>query len=245
MEITKREILFCTIIVAIMTGLGIWLSNPIITKSTQKANSIITSVPVRDSVKFAYIKRTNVGRFIAEGNLFANNPVSIPDITGAYGRIEKITEEYTMHTRTVTTTDAEGNVQTHTETYWEWDVNKSENWESNTLHFLGQDFTLKSIGFKYPTSYHSIIYPPKKLFQDDIRYVYYTAPIEYHGIISGIADNKQFSNTKFHYKRTIKQVFEKAYNNINTAPTVFWILWTVLTIGVALLFCYFDNKWLY
>lgn len=246
MEITKREILFGVVIVAIMMGLGVWLSNPIISKATQKANIIISAVQVKDSAKFDYIRRTDVGDFLAEGDLFAVNPVSIPDIEGVYGKIEKNTEEYTEHTRTVTTTDEKGNTHTETETYWEWDVKKREHWESHLVKFLGREFIPKDIGYRFNTHYHSTIYPPKKkFFSDDIRYVYYVAPATDYGTLRGTVENKTFLKLKFRSGGTIEKAIEKAYNSMNGSEVGFWIFWVLLTGGIVFLFFYAENHWLY
>lgn len=245
MEITKREILFCSIIIAVMVGLGLWISNPIISSVTQDAEKIVSAVQVKDSAKFDYIMRTNVGDFIGEGMLYTVDPVSIPDIEGQYGKIEKLTQEYEMEMRVVTTEDEKGNIHTHTETYWEWNTKKREEWEATAVKFLGKTFKPKDILFKYCTSYYKTIEAPKQLFHDDVRYVYYVAPSDYQGTLTGIADNKSFSELRFKNGNTIQKTIERAMSNIKGTPIGFWIFWGLLTIGASILFCYFENKWLY
>lgn len=228
-----------------MMGLGIWLSNPIISSVTQDAENIVSAVQVKDSTKFDYCMRTNVGDFIGEGMLYTVDPVSIPDISGQYGMIEKLTQEYEMETRIVTTVDAKGNTHTHTETYWEWNTKKHEEWEATTVKFLGKTFKPKDIMFRYHTSYYKTIDAPRQLFHDKTRYVYYVAPTTYQGTLSGIADNNSFSKLRFRNGNTIQRTIERAMSNIKGAPIGFWIFWSLLTIGVSILFCYFENKWLY
>jgi len=245
MEITKREILFSTIIIAVMIGLGVCISNPIITSVTDKALKTISAVQVKDSSAFDYIRRTNVGDFLAESTLYAAEPVSISDIEGTYAKIEKIKEEYRMHTRVVTTTDSKGNTHSHTETYWTWDRVDSWEWESPTVKFLGVTFTPKAIHYRYKTTYKETIKPKVGFFVTKVRYKYYTAPKEDYGVLSGNINNKSYTNLNFNSKQNIRTVIENAQNNINSAPVIFWILWVLFTIGLVFLFYYAENKWLY
>lgn len=228
-----------------MIGLGIWLSNPIVTSVTDKALKTISAIQVKDSTKFDYIRRTNVGDFLGEGELIAAEPVSIEDIQGTYGKIVKHKEEYREHTRTVTETDSKGNVHTHTETYWEWDVVKTWEWESPNVVFLGQNFTTKQIHYKWNTKYQETIKPKVGFFETEIRYKYYTAPITDYGVLFGIADNKSYNDLKFKSGQSIAKIVENAQNNINSAPIVFWVLWIMLTVGLVFLFYYAENNWLY
>lgn len=244
MEITKREILFGTIIAAIMIGLGVLLSGPIITSATDSALRTVSAVQVEDSTRFDYIRRTDVGDFLAEGDLFVVDPVSIPDISGQYGKIEKIKEEYREHTRTVTETDSEGHTHTRTETYWEWDRVDSWKWESDVLRFLGHTFTPHQIEYRFRTHYKETIEPKAGFFGVRTRYKYYTAPTVEHGTIIGIAKDKQFTSTTFE-RTTIKEIIENANSNIDVAPVLFWVLWMLLTGGIIVGFFYAENHWLY
>ena len=67
MEVTKREILFSTIIFTFMIGLGVLIENPIISGLTQDALEISSAVSAQDSLRFGYFKRTDPGLFLAEG----------------------------------------------------------------------------------------------------------------------------------------------------------------------------------
>ena len=51
-RITGREILFSTIIICAMVGLGVWISNPILRSSTESAMKVTSSVKVNDNEKF-------------------------------------------------------------------------------------------------------------------------------------------------------------------------------------------------
>ena len=81
-EITKREVLFSTLIIAFMLGIGVLISDSISESASEKYITIATSTRVRDSSNFDYIRRTNVGNFLAEGTLVADQPVSIEKSRG-------------------------------------------------------------------------------------------------------------------------------------------------------------------
>jgi hypothetical protein len=243
-EITKREILFSAIIIAIMLGIGVWISNPILSSATKKALDVVTAVKVSDAEKFGYIKRTNVGQFYAEGTLIANDTITIPDIPGEYSYIEKVKEEHRMHVQTYTTTDGKGHTTVHTRTYWSWDVMDRKSFETESYTFLGERFVKKDIHYRPYGHLDTTIYN-RQLWGNDIRYVYYTTPVDVDGVIVGVADNKSFSETEFRQGRKIEDIEARAERKINNAPIVFWILWSLLTISFVALFYICENKWLY
>ena len=152
-EITPREILFSVIILSFMVAIGVWLSNPILKKVNEDALNIESCVKVADAEKFGYIKRTNVGNFLAEGTLTAIDSVSIPDIEGFYGAIVRDKERYTMHVETYTTTDGKGHTQVHTRTYWTWDVIHTDRWASNYVSFLGETFKMTDLNYRWHPSF--------------------------------------------------------------------------------------------
>ena len=246
MEVTKREILFSAIILAIMIGLGVWISNPLVSKASEKALKVVSATRVKDSDNFDYIRRTNVGHFIAEGELIANDTLRSPDLQGIYSRIEKITEEYRLHTETYTTTDGKGHVQVHTRTYHSWDEVKRENNVSTSFTFLGKRFTAKEIKYNVPTE-KSVTVEDKttKWYENERRFVYRTTPIVVSGIMDGTAEDKAYKELTFKKDYTIDKAVEKAEKNIGTAPVVFWILWSIVIASVVTLFYVCENKWLY
>ena len=243
-EITIREILFSAIIIAVMVGIGVWVSNPIILSATKEALNTVSAVKVSDSERFGYIKRTNVGQFYAEGTLIANDTITIPDIAGGYSFIEKVKEEYRTHVETYTTTDGKGHTTVHTRTYKSWDVMDRKSFETETYTFLGERFSKKEIHYRPYAQLDTTIYN-RKILSNDIRYRYYTVPIDIEGVLSGIADNKSFSEMRFKQGQTIETIERRAEGRIGSAPIVFWILWGLLTAAFVALFYICENKWLY
>ena len=239
-EITKREITFSTIIIAIMIGLGFLISNPIIKAATEEALRISSSIQVRDSLKFDYARRTNVGDFIAEGKLYTLDTLSIPDIDGKYSYIEKIKQKYTMHVQHYTTSDGKGHVHHHTRTYWSWDTVHRDEWKSERYSFLGHTFTPEEIKYRRPSpDYHSTIKE-----SHDIRYQYYVCGLDDYGIITGIADDKAFNKIVFK-RSTIDKVIESANSDMKVAPIIFWVDWIMLICVAVFAFVSFENYWLY
>lgn len=243
-EITKREVLFSAIIIAVLVGIGVWLSNPIVSSSTEKALETISAVKVTDAERLGYIKRTNAGLFYAEGKLIANDTIAISDIPGKYSYIEKVKEEHRTHTEVYTTTDGKGHTTTHTRTYKSWDVMDREKFETASYTFLGERFVKKDIDYRPRPTRDTIIYN-RKFWGNDIRYIYYTTPIDVEGVLQGIADDKCLKETTFNQGQTIENIEKRAEKRINDAPIIFWILWSILIAGVVSLFYICENKWLY
>ena len=243
MEITIEEVFFSTFILAIMVGFGVWISNPIVGALTKNALEVASAVRVDDAEKFGYIKRTNAGMFLAEGELIANDTIHLVDFPGIYSRVVKVKEEYCMHTETYTETDAKGNVTHHIRTYYSWDEKRRDNFECRSFTFLGFRFTAKEIGYSVSTVNTKTVYD-KKHRGNNVRYIYYTTPVTVNGLMTGKADNNAFTDLKFKRDRTIKQAVENAERNRDMGPVAFWILWMMLTAGIICGFYALDNDWL-
>ena len=156
MEITKREILVSITILAIMVGFGVWISSPIMSDATERYLSVASSAVVDEEDEFDYIRRTNAGRFLANGTLSVVDPVTVGELPGAYAEIRKVKEEYRMHTETYTTTDEKGHTTVHTRTYYSWDEVKCWEYKSKKARFLGAIFNLDEV-FKIRTKQDTII----------------------------------------------------------------------------------------
>lgn len=120
-EITKREVLASISIIAVMILVGILISAKITERQMDRNEVYNKAVKIDSQETFSYGMRTNVGNAFVYGTLEALDPVSYPEIDGSYMYVEKIKKLYTMHTRTVAHTDANGNTTYTIETYWSWD----------------------------------------------------------------------------------------------------------------------------
>lgn len=151
MKITKRETIFSVVIVAAMLILGIVLSDKINDSLMNSYQEYNTTLQINDdSELFEYGMRTNIGNAFVHGNLAAVGSVSYPEVEGQYATMTKVTERYTMHTRTVTKTrTVNGKTQTYTTTehYWTWDTIDRDYIHVNSISFLGVEFPYGTIDY--------------------------------------------------------------------------------------------------
>ena len=240
MEVTKREILFSTIILAIMVGLGVWISNSISSALFEKNASVMTAIKIdSDTDKFDYIGRTDAGDFLANGRIITVHPVSIPDISGEYMIIKKIKEEYRLHTRTYTTSDGKGHTTVHTQTYHSWDYVSDEKFIADSLEFLQKRFGMNDIKYHKSLKYHST-----SKERNNIRYVYEVFPTYEEGCMIGVCKDKTYNDLTFKANYTYNQIIDKTKNNSTMLIVLYWIVWTIITGLLIWGFYYFANKWL-
>ena len=227
-----------------MVGLGVWLSGPIMTKATEKYLRVAASVMADTDDKFDYIARTDVGDFIAEGTLSVIDTIRLEELSGGYSYVKKAKEEYRQHIETYTTTDSKGHTHVHTRTYWSWDVMKTWKYASERARFLGKEFAMKDV-YSPVSKRDVVIDAPRKMFENKTRYVYYTAPPSFDGIMVGSAMNKQYIKPSFIEGMTPEGYIKKAEKSLNNGTTAFWVLWLLFTAGLIVGFYYLENKWLY
>ena len=141
-EITKREVLASISIIAVMMLVGIFISAKITERQMDRNEVYNKAVKIESQEMFSYGMRTNVGNAFVYGTLEALDPVSYPEIDGSYMYVEKIKKRYTMHTRTVAHTDANGNTTYTIETYWSWDYAGEESKASSTVSFCEATFPI-------------------------------------------------------------------------------------------------------
>lgn len=120
-EITKREILASTSIIAILLLIGVLISAKISEFQLDQNEIYDKAVKIESTDLFQYGMNTNIGNAFVYGDLEAVDSVTFSEISGKYMSITKVKEEYTRHTRVVTERDSKGNTHTKTEEYWSWD----------------------------------------------------------------------------------------------------------------------------
>lgn len=164
----------------------------------------------------------------------------INDIGGEYMYVEKVKEQYTMHTRQVAhTRTVNGKSQTYytTETYWTWDRVGSEDIKCKEISFCGVNFTSNKIDL-HGTDYIDTINE-----SSHVRYKYYGIGTEYKGTIFTDLRNKTISdNTSFYNNLTIDKTIERLESDFPII--IFWIFWVILICGMVFGFYYLDNRWL-
>lgn len=203
-NITKKELLI-GLLVALVILAGSILLNPwamsFIQKDIrekQRALQIDNS-----SQQFQYARDTRVGNVMAYGRLLATTPQSIPELTGKFSIVDKVTEEYTMHTELVCNGyDEDGDCTGYrTEVSYSWDDISHESWKSPEYAFLGVTFQAGLIQlpslFSVPLDSGSVsaaflnrlddgrIYDAVSIWWSvgDRRYRYNALPLEYNATI--------------------------------------------------------------
>lgn len=239
-EITKREILASISIIAVMILFGILISSKISECQMDKNEIYNKVVKIESQEMFQYGMDTNVGNAFVYGDLKAVDTVTYPEIGGEYMYVEKIKEQYTMHTRQVAhTRTVNGKSQTYytTETYWTWDKVGSEDIKCKEILFCGVIFTSNKIDLP-GTDYIDTIEE-----SSHVRYKYYGVDTEYKGtIFTDLRDKTISDNTSFYNNLTIDETIERLESDFPII--IFWIFWVILIGGMVFGFYYLDNRWL-
>lgn len=237
-EITKRELLVSVSIIAIMLLIGVLISEKISEAQLDTNEKYNKAIKIDTIDLFEYGMRTNVGNAFVYGDLEAVDTVGYPEIDGSYMHIEKIKEEYTKHTRTVSDYDDDGNkIGEHEEEYWTWDIVNRESLKCEKISFLGHVFTSDKIDIP-GDHYIDTIKESNK-----IRYKYYGVDTSFVGtIFTDLRFNTITDNTPFYVNMTIEQTVK----HLETGSYVifFWIFWIILTGFCVFFFYYADNNWI-
>lgn len=237
MKITKREAIFSIALICIMLVIGIVLSDKINDSLMEQYQKYNTALQINDDPElFRYGMRTNVGNAFVHGDLVAVDPVSYPEVDGLYGSMTKVTERYTMHTRTVTTRDSDGHTHTRTEVYWTWDEIHRESCNATTITYLNVEFPYGTIDY-FPKSYITTINRSSNL-----RDVFYGSNLSYTGTLYANLSDNTISQTSFYNDMTIDETIKHLETKIQLM--IFWILWIILIGATTYGFYYLDNKWL-
>lgn len=241
-KITTREIIASISIIAIMLLIGFLISGKI-SESVLDRNEVYNkAVKIESTDLFEYGMRTNVGNAFVYGDLEAVDTVTYPEIGGEYMYVEKVREEYTMHTRQVAhTRTVNGKTQTYytTETYWTWDRVGSEDLKCKEILFCGSKFASNKIDI--PGTHH--IDTIKE--SSHVRYKYYGTDTKFTGtIFTHLRDNTIPDGTNFHNDMDIEDTVDMKTSSGIGAQVGFWMLWIILIGFCVLGFYYIDNHWL-
>lgn len=241
-EITVREIIASVSIIAIMLLFGVLIHGKISEHQMDKNEIYNKAVKIESKDLFQYGMDTNVGNAFVYGELKAVDTVTYPEIGGEYMYVEKVKEQYTMHTRTVVYTTGSGkNMKTHTrvETYWTWDRVGSEDKKCKEISFCGITFNSNKIDIP-ETDYINTIKE-----SSHVRYKYYGTGTNFKGTIFTDLRNKTIpQNTQFFNDMNIEETHKFVETSGVVGLIVFWFFWIILIAGCVAGFYYLDNKWL-
>lgn len=239
LEIKKREIAVSVILVLLMMVVGVFISDKISDYITTKNETFTTATQIEDPSQFNYAIQTDFGNVLAYGTISANNPVSYPDLEGQYTYIEKVTEKYTMHTRTVTTS-VNGKTRTRVETYWTWDRVGSEDKQSDSVTFMSVSFPLQKFTLHSKFSEAGYISDGYHL-----RHYYNVIPSDNTGTVLTSIQNKTIPDgNKFFIGQNPSEVVESAISNEDVPIVLFWTFWILASGAVIWGFIYCENMWL-
>ena len=93
MEITKREVIASITIIAVMMILGFVIAGKIDAYQIRKNSEYYKAIQITEPDQFQYCMNTSVGNAFVYGKLEAVDPVTFPELGGAYLQIERIEEE--------------------------------------------------------------------------------------------------------------------------------------------------------
>lgn len=239
--ITKREVIFSVVILAVMLTFGFIIHGTIDNALMEKHQEYNMALRIDDNTDmFTYGMSTNVGNAYVYGVLDTVDPVSFEEIEGEYSYIKKVKEKYTKHTRTVTETytDADGKTKTRTktETYWTWDTVQTWTDHSTKITFLGVEFDYGTIDMP-GSGYITTIKESSK-----IRYQYYGAPTTCTGTLYADLRDNTINNVRMYHYATIEEAHK--YMTSKGELIAFWIFWIPLTGGAMFAFVFVDNHWL-
>ena len=238
--ITRREILVSVSIIAVLLMVGVWISGYVTEAQLDTYEMYNKAVKIDTIDLFEYGMRTNVGNAFVYGDLKAVDTVTYPEIGGEYMYIQKITERYTRHTRTVTKTkivNGETVHYTEKEVYWSWDEIARESQTCDEVTFLGVTFDSDKIDIPLPN------YLGKIKESSKIRYKYYGTGTEHVGtIFTDLRDDTIANGSNFYKDHTIDETID--YLKAIDYTVVFWIAWIFVIGGCVYGFFYIDNRWL-
>ena len=238
--ITKREIIFSIVILAIMLTLGFIIHGAIDEALMLEYQEYNTALRIdNDADMFNYAMSTNIGNSYVHGTVTTVDPVPCYEVGGEYSSVKKVKEKYTMHTRVVTytvTVNGKSQTRTRTETYWTWDTVQTWRDHSTTIEFLEAEFAYGTISLPGENYIDTI----KE--SSHIRYKYYGAPTTCDATIYADLRDNTISDVRTYHNTSIEDA-----HKIMTSKgelVIFWVLWIPLTGGAVFAFVYIDNHWL-
>jgi hypothetical protein len=239
-SITKREIIFSVVILAVMLVFGFLIHGAIDDSLMLKHQEYNTALRIDgDADMFSYAMQTNIGNSYVHGTITTVDPVSCFEVGGEYSSVTKVKERYTRHTRIVTKTrKVNGKTVSYTETevYWTWDRVASWGEHSSTIEFLDVEFPYETISL--PGEYY--IDTIKE--SSHVRYKYYGAPTTCDATIYADLRDNTISNIKTYHNTSIEEAHKMMTSKGELV--LFWLLWIPLTGGAVFAFVYIDNHWL-
>jgi len=200
-NISLKEFLISVVVVILALAFAIFI-NPFLTDSMyDELGKMRTALQVDDdTTMFQYAHKTEVGNVLSYGQLTAVVPVGVPELSGTYGLVQRVTERYTMHTRQVCNSyDKDGHCESYrTEVYYTWDTYRRDETVADQFMYLGEQFPSSILGISWQDKVHldkntvsqsyvgwirgSYLYQNGDWWESegDLRYYYLTLPSQFY-----------------------------------------------------------------
>ena len=242
-KVTPREVIFSVLIVGILFSIGFLVAGTI-KKHVDERNLVYRqAIQIRDSgAELKQACDTDVGNAFVEGDFKAIDMVTWEGLDGEHLWIRRDKEKYTMHTRTVryTVHDSKGrpHTRTRTETYWTWDVVKSDKKHSKEVSFCGNAYLYETFSYDMVSSSRHVRGTGWHT-RDVFRYM----PKEFRGSIYAMLKSGTINDCPTIWEgATNEDLYKRATSSM--AVGLFWTIWTIFMIVVVVMFVVLDNRWL-
>lgn len=282
---SRKEILYWLITAATfvaMIGLGVWINNKVSEGTYEKQRLYQTAIKTTDKGEFNYSIDSRQGNVLTYGTFTFLDLYKFPEMNKEFAYVQKTKEEYNRHEREVCETyyrtetetrteyDTDGEPyeveyevevpyeECHTEEYYEWDYQGSEQQESKRVKFMEREYNTSTFHFGFTRSIDAseIIqgandrywYPEGKKESNffgfgghsvgDIRYHYDIRDTQVSGSIFVNTYNGTLEPAESGGLNVSSSSIEQRVTDASTQATVaawtFGIFWTLLTIGATI-----------
>ncbi len=269
-NITKGEIIISCIALIVWSTLCVFI-NMAISNGVAKSNEeYYRAIQIsEDAELFEYAMRTDAGDALVYGTVSSVDSVSDEHLNGNYLAIKISIDKYEQKVRYEDIKDADGDVVGKRPVYYkEWDHYKTIESHSNTVCFLGKEFSYDTLSIN---NYQSLsldsstvkdeyansislnkYYPDGRLSHSvgDLRYTYYVIPIEQDITVFANLRNGNMYNVSnesasvtVHYGQNIEEVMSSMESGKNLPNILFSIFWYILFIVLACVFVNARNRW--
>ena len=256
-EITAKEILFCSILGILGIAFFMVIDSYLIAKDQDEISKMNQALIFNTIDEFNHGVRTDVGwafcPFEIEGK---DRKISkkFPEIVGDFMAVKKVREEYRMHT--YTTTDSKGRTTTHT--YWSWDYISQEIDYPALLNLNGIEVDSSFVeGFtwvKLEVSPETIKEMDnikirgsyvKNGRDSDTRWYYEILPVKITGSFFGFLTREfPIDVIEIHENVDTAYLSVKLVEDIKNRDMYRWLTGGAIFIVLAGIFCWRENEWL-
>jgi hypothetical protein len=257
-ELSPKEIVLSLAFLFVAIALAVFINPFVKDAMLDDIRSYQNALQIKeDANQFQYASSTKVGKVFAYGKMNAVYPVTLPEILGQWGMVEKVEEEYTRYSRQVCNGhDSDGDCTSYrTEYYYTWDRNGAQTFISSDFMFLSVNFPspLLEIGTSGRLELNQDTVAPEyfKFVDDnciyeeddwwasvgDLRWYYKVLPIQFNASMF-VNFNSQDMRGKVYYEQSQEQVLEVKESEIRKFDFIYYLIWIFTFVGGWLYWSY-------